>query len=169
VLADVRFRLPLLLVVALVLHMTLFAQLRIFGVMPDLMLLIAIAAGLAGGPTYGAVMGFVAGMLSDVLLPTPMGLSALVFTFVGYIVGVTKGGLLKAAWWFPVLVASVASAAGVALFALAGSTLGQPNLLNAHLVAVIVVVSIVNGILIMPVLRAMHWALARLPARVLAE
>lgn len=167
--ADVRFRLPFLLLVVLVLHMTLFAQLRLFGVMPDLMLLIAIAAGLAGGPTYGAVMGFVAGMLADVLLPTPMGLSALVFTFVGYLVGVTKGGLLQAAWWFPVLVASVASAAGVALFALAGSTLGQPELLNLHLVAVIVVVSIVNGVLIMPVLRAMRWALVDTPARAFAE
>lgn len=168
-LSDMRFRLPVLLAGALVIHMTLFAELRIGGVMPDLMLLIAIAAGLAGGPSVGAVMGFASGMLADLLLPTPLGLSALVFTFVGYIVGVTKGGLLKAAWWFPFLVASLASAAGVLLFALIGAMLGQENLLNLHLVGVIVVVSIVNGCLILPVLRAARWALAGVPERSLAE
>lgn len=168
-LADPRFRLPVVLVGALLLHMTLFSNIRFFGVMPDLMLLVAIAAGLAGGPTVGAVMGFASGILADLLLPTPLGLSALVFTVTGYIVGIAQGGLLKAAWWFPVTVAGVASGAAVLLFATAGTIIGQGNLLNMHLVAVLVVVAIVNGTLILPALKAVRWALAGVPARALAE
>lgn len=159
-LGDLRFRLPLVLVLALLLHTTLLTEVRLFGVMPDVMLLLAVASGLEAGPAYGALMGFVSGMLSDLLLPTPLGLSALVFTLVGYVVGVTKGGLLRSTWWFPVAVAFVASAAGEALFALVGTVIGERALINRHLVAIVVVVGITNAALALPVLRVARWALA---------
>jgi rod shape-determining protein MreD len=169
-LADLRLRLPLALVIALVLHTTVLAQVRIFGVMPDVMLLLAVVAGLEAGPGYGATMGFVSGMLSDLLLPTPLGLSALVFTVVGYVVGVTKGGLLRSTWWFPVAVALVASAAGQALFALIGTVIGEEGLLNRHLTAIIIVVAVTNAILAMPFLRLARWSLVgRPPDRAYAE
>jgi rod shape-determining protein MreD len=166
---NVRFRLPLVLLLALVAHISLLPQVRIAGVMPDVMLLVAVAAGLVAGPTYGALVGFVSGMLADLLLPTPLGLSALVFTLAGYLVGVTQGGLLRSTWWFPVVVAFVASSAGEGLFALAGSMIGEQHLVNAHLTTVMLVVGIANGILAGPVLRVVRWALggeaaARLPA-----
>ena len=46
---------------------------------PDLMLALAVAAGLAGGPERGAWVGFAAGLLADCFLQTPLGLSALVY------------------------------------------------------------------------------------------
>src|SRR5438067_6311088 len=169
-LADLRFRLPLLLLVALLLHTTLLPEIRIFGVMPDVMLLLAIVAGLEAGPSYGALLGFVSGMLSDLFLPTPLGLSALVFTLVGYVVGVTKGGLLRSTWWFPVMVAALASAAGPALFALIGTVIGEKGLLNRHLIDVIVVVAVSNAVLTLPMLRLARWSLVgRPPDRAYAE
>jgi rod shape-determining protein MreD len=170
VLGDVRFRLPVALLVTLLLHTTLLPEVRIFGVMPDVMLLVAVAAGLEAGPGYGALMGFLAGMLADLLLPTPLGLSALVFTLVGYVVGVTKGGLLRSSWWFPVLVAFVASSAGEGLFALTATMIGETHMLNTHLSTVMLVVGITNAILAVPMLKLMHWSLAgRPPARAYAE
>lgn len=159
-LGDLRFRLPLVLLLTLILHTTLLPEVRLFGVMPDVMLLLAIAAGLEAGPAYGALIGFVSGMLSDLLLPTPLGLSALVFTVVGYVVGVTKGGLLRSTWWFPVGVALVASAAGPVLFALAGTVIGEKGLVNSHLVVIAVVVAVTNAVLALPMLRMARWALA---------
>lgn len=169
-LADVRFRLPVSLLITVLFHTTLLPEVRIAGVMPDVMLLLAVAAGLEAGPGYGALMGFLSGMLADLLLPTPLGLSALVFTLVGYVVGVTKGGLLRASWWFPVLVAFVASSAGQGVFALVATMIGETGLLNTHLSTVMLVVGITNAVLAVPMLRLVRWALAgRPPVRAYAE
>lgn len=159
-LSDLRFRVPLLLVVALVVHTVLLPSVRIVGVMPDLMLLVAVAAGLEAGPGFGAAVGFASGMLADLVLPTPLGLSALVFTLCGYAVGVTKGGLIRGAWWFPVLVVLAASSIGEGTFALAGWMIGEEGLVNGHLPTIMLVVAILNAILAMPVLRTVRWALA---------
>jgi rod shape-determining protein MreD len=168
-LSDLRFRVPLVLLVALVLHTAVLNQFRIFGVMPDVMLLLAIAAGLEAGPSYGAVAGFVTGMIADLFLPTPLGLSALVFSVTGYATGVAQGGLLHAAWWFPVTTAFVASSAGVGLFAVAGTMLGE-SLLDRDLAVIMLVVGITNAILTVPMLRLVRWGLAgRPPASAYAE
>ena len=80
--SDPRLRLPIMMLVALLLQTTVLNRLRLFGVMPDFMLLVAGAGGITAGPTRGAALGFSSGMLIDLFLPTPLGLSALVFTLV---------------------------------------------------------------------------------------
>jgi rod shape-determining protein MreD len=156
--SDPRFRVPVLLVSALALHLTLFSVLRVSGAAPDVMLLVAVAGGLVGGPVRGAVLGFAAGMAIDVFLRTPMGLSALVFTLVGYGVGVVSTGVLTPSWYLPVVTASIASAAGVVLYAVVGAVLGEP-MVSRRLVLIVAVVAIGNGILAVPVLRAVTWAM----------
>ncbi len=161
--ADLRFRVPLVLLTAVLVHTTIFAQLRIFGVMPDLMLLLAVAAGLEAGPAYGGIGGFLTGMLADLFLPTPLGLSALVYSVTGYFVGVTKAGLLEAAWWFPIATAFAASSAGIGLFAAVGAMLGEPGLLGLHLLTVMIVVGVISAVLAVPVLRVVRWSLVGRP------
>ena len=51
------------------------------------MLLLAISAGIAAGPEWGALTGFIAGIAFDLVLQTPFGLSALSYCIVGYLVG----------------------------------------------------------------------------------
>jgi rod shape-determining protein MreD len=164
ILGDLRFRVPLVLLTAILVHTTLFSQVRVFGIMPDLMLLLAVTAGLEAGPAYGGVAGFMTGMLADLFLPTPLGLSALVYSVTGYITGLAKAGLLEAAWWFPLATAFVASSAGVGLFALAGTMLGERSLLGLHLATVMLLVGLVNAVLAAPVLRVVRWSLAGRPA-----
>ena len=169
-LSDVRFRLPLLLLLSLVVHTTLLPSVRIAGVMPDLMLLVALSAGLEAGPSYGAAVGFASGMLADLVLPTPLGLSALVFTLIGYAVGLAKAGLIRDVWWFPVIVAFVASSAGEGVFAATGWMIGEEGLVNTHLSTIMLVVGIFNAAMAPVVLRVVRWSLAgRLPARAYAE
>ncbi len=168
--SDLRFRLPLVLLLCLVVHATFLPELRIAGVMPDLMLLVAAAAGLQAGPGYGAAIGFASGLLADLLLPTPLGLSALVFTVVGYLTGAAKAGILRDSWWFPAAVAFVASSAGVGLFALAGSMIGEGALLHGRLATIMLVVGLTNAALALPVFRLVGWSLAgRPPERAYAE
>jgi len=144
----------------LVLHLSVLSRIRVLGVMPDLMLLLAVAAGITGGQSRGAVVGFGSGMALDLFLRTPLGLSALVFCLVGYGVGTAQTGILRSSWWIPVLTALVASALGELTFALAGAMVGETQLVNAHLLLVMAVVGATNAALAPLTVRIMGWALA---------
>lgn len=161
--SDPRLRLPIMLIVALLLQTTVFARMRLLGVMPDFMLLVAVAGGITAGPTRGAALGFAAGMLVDLFLPTPLGLSALVFTLIGYGVGVASTGVLRSAWYIPVLTTGAASAIGVGLYALIGSVLGE-RMINGHLATIALVVGLSNAVLAPVAVRFVHWSLGSLKA-----
>jgi rod shape-determining protein MreD len=162
--SDPRVRVPLVVVTALVVHLSLLTRVHVAGVMPDLMLLLAIAGGITGGAVPGAVLGFVSGMVVDVFLETPLGLSGLVFSVVGYSVGVAQTGILRSSWWIPMLTAFVASAAGAMLFALAGAVVGATPIDTRHLLVVVAVVGLTNALLAPLAVRLVAWALARQPS-----
>ncbi|HEX2046752.1 MAG TPA: rod shape-determining protein MreD [Acidimicrobiales bacterium] len=158
---DPRLRLPLMLIGALLVQTTVLSRIRIFGVMPDFMLLVAVAAGITAGPTRGAALGFTSGMLIDLFLPTPLGLSALVFTLVGYGVAVANAGVLRSAWYIPVLTSAAASVGGVVLYALAGSVLGE-QMINGHLATIALVVGVWNAVLAPVAVKVLDWSLGSL-------
>ncbi len=156
--SDPRFRVPLVLLVAVLVHTAVTSRVTVLGARPDVLLLVPIAAGLAGGRSRGAALGFAAGLAADVFLTSPMALSALVYSLVGYAVGLIQGGLLALSPLFTVLTALGASAAGVLLYALAAGVLGQA-LVVGRLPVVVLVVALVNALLGPPALRAMRWAM----------
>lgn len=159
--ADPRFRVPLVILTALLVQVTVLTRLRLFGVVPDLMLLVAVAAGITGGPARGAIIGFASGMAIDIFLETPLGLSALVFSLVGYAVGALETAILRSAWWIPVLTAFGACMAGEALFALAAQVVGRPDLVTARLGVIVITVGLTSAILAPPVVRVVGWSLLR--------
>jgi len=163
--ADSRFRVPLVILTALIIDLTVLSRVRVAGTMADLMLLLAIAAGVTGGPVRGAVVGFVSGMTVDLFLQTPLGLSALVFSIVGYAVGTAEAGILRSSWWIPVLTAFVASVAGELAFAVMGSVVGDTRLAAGHLLVILLVVGAMNGLLAPLTIRTMAWAFGRAPSR----
>lgn len=158
-----RLRLPLVVVTALLLHTTVLSHLRLAGVTPDIMLLVAVAGGLSGGPGTGALVGFASGMAIDLFLQTPLGLSALVFSLVGYSVGTIHNALLKAAWWIPVVTAFGATAAGEALYGLAGTVVGDRQVLLSELALIVPIVALVNAALAPFVIRVVSWAVGDTP------
>src|SRR3989442_13418677 len=62
--------------ISLVIQTTLLPHLELFGVVPDLLLVVIICVGLVRGPSSGALVGFAGGILRDLLLDAPTGLSA---------------------------------------------------------------------------------------------
>jgi rod shape-determining protein MreD len=156
--SDPRLRMPLMLLTGLLLQTTVLSRMRIWEVMPDFMLLLAVAGGITAGPMGGAALGFASGMLIDLFLPTPFGLSALVFTFVGYGVGVANTGVLRSAWYIPVLTAGAASVAGVVLYALAGTVLGE-RMITLHLATIAAVVGVSNAVLAPVAVKLVDWSL----------
>ena len=138
---------------------TLMLDLRIGGVHPDIMILLPIVAGIVGGPSRGALMGFVAGLASDLFLPTPFGLSALVATVIGFAVGEATLAVDRTALWLPVVAAFGGSAVYEVGYAVLGSVLGQPQMVHTDLLRIVMVVSVTNAVLAIPALRVVNWAL----------
>jgi rod shape-determining protein MreD len=152
-------RLPPLLLVVVVLHTAVFPQIRMFGVTAELLLLVTIAAGIAGGPDRGAMMGFACGLLADCFLQTPFGLSALTYCLVGWVVGVFQTRVLHAIWWIPVFTAAIATAGGTVLFVLVGAVVGQDQLVSSRLPTIVAVTALWSALLVFPVIRIVRWAL----------
>jgi rod shape-determining protein MreD len=152
-------RTVLVVIVVLLAQTTVVLDLRLGGAHPDLVVLLPIAAALAAGPEEGTIMGFLAGMGIDLFLPTPFGLSALVGCLIGFGVGRATQAIDKSIWWLTPLVALTASAVAVMIYAVLGAVLGESSMLHVDLLAVVGVVSIVNGIVAVPMRAFLRWAM----------
>jgi rod shape-determining protein MreD len=155
-----RAKVPLVLLLFLVLHLSVLDRIRVDNAAPDVMLLLAVVAGIVGGPKLGALLGFAAGITLDLFLETPMGLSALVFCLVGYAVGNIQGGVLRVSWWIPVLTTLAASVAGELVYALVATVVGQPDLVTPHLLVIAAVVGGFNALAAPFALRLVRWSVA---------
>ena len=156
-----RVKVPVLLLLTVVLNGSVLASIRVDRVRPDALLLMTILVALSVGPERGAVLGFAAGVLADLTLQTPFGLSALAFTLVGFAVGTLQSAILRSAWWIPPLTAAVASAIAVGLFVVLGAIVGQSQLLRPglpHVGIVAGLVGLMNGVLAVPAAALVRWA-----------
>ncbi len=155
--ATARLRLVGVLVLAVILQTTLIPDLRIFGICADLMLLCTVCAALVGGPELGGLVGFSAGLLADLFLTTtPLGLSALAFSLVGYAVGSIRRTVLQEGWLLAPATALVASAAGVIVFVVAGVMVGQSQLTRTGPVDIVKTAALVG------IMNAVCWPVCRL-------
>ena len=143
--------------VAFVLQVAFVARVPAFGARGDLLLLVTVAAGMSGDAEKGAIVGFCSGLVFDMVLNTPLGLSALVYTVVGYAVGAIHGSVLHSGWWVPSAVAALASAVAVVMYGVLGEAVGQSTLSGPPLLTIVLVVAIGNAILVPVANRAMRW------------
>lgn len=164
--ARVWARLLLVLACAAIFQVAVLDNIVIHFAHADVMLLVAIGAGLAGGAQYGAVAAFVAGLTADLFVDTPYGASALTFVLVAFAVGLAataSGPAERTGSGFRFAAAVLGGAAGTLLYAGIGYILGQPLALAGNIVTTVTVVTLGDAILAFPVLAAMRWAFA-LPA-----
>ena len=161
-------RASLVVFAALVFQFCVLNALPVSGAHADVMLLLPVAAGYLLGPARGATFGFVVGVITDLLLPTTFGMTALVGCVLGYLTGRATSGLVRSSPWLPPLVFATATAAGLTGYAILGSVLDQSAPIGAYLPRALIVAVPVAAVLALPVLRAVAWALTagRLPAAV---
>ena len=152
------FKAGVVLIVVLVFQVELFSDMRFFGIMPELLLGAAIAGGWAGGPDRGAIVGFSAGMLYDLYLPTPLALSALSYMLIGFAVGTISAGIAESGEK-PLrrAVSFVALPVGITLFVVLGELLGQ-DLYTDTFVKLIIIATLYTALLLGPVHLGMRWA-----------
>lgn len=163
-------RTGLVLAMALLLQVVVAPWVTIAGVQVDLLLLVALAAGLTGGPERGARVGFVAGILWDLAVAGPFGLSALTYCLAGYFVGSAQRSVVGPTWWAPIPGAGLAAAASVLFYASVGVVLGYHEWLSTQTLKIAFVVGLTAALLVLPALRILSWTEGeplglRLPSR----
>lgn len=160
-----RLRLGLLILAVVVLQTTLFsAGLRVFGVMPDLGLVLTVAVAFYLGPERGAAFGFLSGLAVDLFLSTPLGVSALSFSLVGWGVGVVQGGLVRSSRWDVPVMGALGGFAGGVLFVAIAALAGQDQLLALSSVRVILIATVYDALVAFAAFPIARWA-TRAPRR----
>jgi rod shape-determining protein MreD len=108
------------------------------GIVPNLVLLVVVAAALARGPQLGAVLGFVGGVALDLAPPADhvAGRWALALVVVGYVAGRVRADVRPSA---AQVVGTVAGSSfiGTSIFALTGIVLRDPLIGVGELLQVI--------------------------------
>jgi rod shape-determining protein MreD len=136
--------------VALVLQVTVFPHVAWHGIVPNLVLLVVVAAALTRGAQFAAVLGFVAGVVLDLAPPADhvAGQWALALVLVGYVAGRMQQEVRPSA---TAVVATVAASSfvGTSVFALLGMLLGEAAVDVGSLLGV-VAVAVVWDVLLTP-------------------
>jgi len=135
---------------AVVLQVALFPHLAYAGVVPNLALLVVVAAALVRGPEFAAVIGFLSGLAIDLAPPADhvAGRWALALVVVGYLAGRVRQDARTSALAAIVTVAA-ASFVGTSIFALSGMVLSDPAVPAVEALAVIPT-AVVYDVLITP-------------------
>jgi hypothetical protein len=89
---------------------------------------------------------------------TPFGLGAVSYLVAGTIAGLLEGATVHSSRWLTSAIAMVSSVAGIVMFAVLGSVLGQPGMLGGHLLTIVTIVAVGSAVLVFPVLRTCRWA-----------
>lgn len=142
-----RARLLLLVVAIVLLQTALFPHLRVDRVVPDLGLVATAAIAYSDGPDSGAIFGFFCGLMVDLFLQTPLGLSALAWGLTGETVGVLRSAVLRATWWMRPVLGLVAGLVGGTLFVVVGTLVGHETLWAVHSVRVVAEAAVYDAVL----------------------
>lgn len=134
-------------VTALLLQSTIFAQIKLLGAKPELLYLVTIVLAILEGPASGAISGFSAGMAQDFLLNQPKGITALTLTLVGYVVGTARHYITTPSPALPTLLVGAGTAAGVLFYGLVSFLLGELSVGIFFLLRTAILSAIYNAML----------------------
>lgn len=99
-------------VVLIALQRTIFLEVRVAGVVIQLVLAFAAAAGVAGGSERGAIVGFIVGVMYDVVEATPLGSTAAAMTVAGAVAGLLALVTVQPRWWLAAVFVALGTAVG---------------------------------------------------------
>lgn len=123
-----RIFLAFMIVVAFLLQISVFPQFKIFGVQPDLILVIAVVVAIQEGPVEGATIGFFGGLLQDVASSQVMGVGAFSKAVAAFFAGILKDLFMTYTILLPVILVFLASLLELSLHQAALAVLGQEQL-----------------------------------------
>lgn len=77
----------LLIFIVFIIQTTVLRYFEIFGVVPNLCLVLIVSFSLLEGKKQGAIVGIIVGLLYDIMFSNALGVTALIYYFIGYVGG----------------------------------------------------------------------------------
>jgi rod shape-determining protein MreD len=143
----------------LALQKTIFADMRPAGVVLQVMLAFAAAAGAAGGSERGATAGFLLGLMFDLGTGGPLGSSSITMGLAGFVAGYVALINIERQWWLAAIFVAVGSAVGELCVPVVRSFIGDANVYSERLYTIVPLVALAAAVaspLLVPVSR---WCL----------
>ncbi|MHB1017482.1 MAG: rod shape-determining protein MreD [Coriobacteriia bacterium] len=134
---------------ALVLQVMIAPHVAIFGVTPNLLLLVVITLAFVEGSSAGATVGFIAGLLMDLLSSGPIGGWALVMSVVGYLSGSLRRNLFAEGWLAPVTVGVITALVADFAYLLVVTVIGVGPAFWSALGRLVLPRAVYNAVLVM--------------------
>jgi len=143
-------------VTALLLQTTVFPELTLLGVKPELLYLVTVVFAALRGPAEGAIVGFVGGLAQDFMLNMPKGITALTLTMLGYTVGLARQYITSPSPLLPAVLVALGTAGGVAFHQAVAFLLGEEEGPIGYVAKVVLLTAVYGAVLtpiFFPVLR----------------
>jgi rod shape-determining protein MreD len=145
----------------LVVQSTVVPHFSVRGYVADLLLMLAAAGGLLLGEEWGSVLGFSAGLATDLVVTTPFGLWALVGAAIGYGAGLLSGTPISMSPMARGLATGAFCVIGVLAFAALALLLGRSEIRDVSLVAACLMVGVSGAVASPLVTYSLRWAFDR--------
>jgi rod shape-determining protein MreD len=143
----------------LALQKTLFIELTPFGVIVQIVMAFAAAAGAAGGPERGAIAGFTLGIMFDLAIGSPLGSSAITMGLAGYVAGWVDLIRIDTTWWLAAIFVGVGTGAGELAVPVVRRFIGEQDAFVPDLAVIVPVVAVAGAIMSIALVPLGRWAL----------
>jgi rod shape-determining protein MreD len=145
----ILLRVALIVFVGVLLQLAFFSQIPILGSVANLVPVVIVSLGLLGGAVTGAVCGFAAGLLVDVMIGGTLGVTSLSLMIAGYGAGRWREGYDIVSSLVPPLLAGALTGVAVAAYGAMELTLGIDQV-SAMVVREIIVQALLGAVLAIP-------------------
>lgn len=88
-------------IVSFLIQSTILQHVRIFGVIPNISLIIIVCLSLLAGKKTGSILGLVLGFLQDIVFFDVIGVHALIYFIISYLIGLTDKKVFKENLFLP--------------------------------------------------------------------
>jgi len=159
-------------ITGLALETSIFGEMTLYGTKPQLLLLVTVAIALSEGPLLGMTAGFTFGLLTDMVLGLPAGVTALTYTLAGYVVGRIRMQMQAPSAWMPIGMIAFATLAAMLFYGAFSLVLGQESLPPGRVLRHAVQGALYNGLLtpfLYPLVRGLGARLRPRAAEVLGR
>lgn len=143
----------------LALQKTLFIEITPFGVIVQIVMAFAAAAGAAGGPERGAITGFTLGIMFDLAVGSPLGSSAITMGIAGYVAGWVDVIRIDTTWWLAALFVGIGTGVGELSVPVVRRFVGEEDAFVPDLAVIVPVVAVAGAVMSLGLVPIGRWAL----------
>lgn len=143
----------------LALQKTLFIEITPFGVIVQVVMAFAAAAGVAGGPERGAVTGFTLGILFDLAVGSPLGSSSITMGLAGYVAGWADVIRIDTTWWLAAIFVGIGTGVGELAVPVVRRFVGEEEAFVPDLAVIVPVVAVAGAVLSVVLVPISRWSL----------